>query len=367
MRKTQNSLSIKITNRFQLEGKVKEITNFGQGLVNKTFLVKTSQKNYIIQKINHFVFKKPYELMENVNTVTKHLKNKHQETLDIILTKDNRLLYENQHGFYRCYELNVDSMTYDMAVNTHQCLEAGITLGKFQRDLIDCDSEKLFITIPFFHDLEHRYLDLVKVYRKSFLNKERACDGNKEEIKKIMAKMLEEYDEVTKISKAINEKRIIIRPCHYDTKFNNILFDTNTNRARCMIDLDTVMPGCSLYDFGDAARVIISSVREDEKDLDKIELDFEKFSAFLIGYLKESKDFLLSIEKDLLINSIKTMVLELAIRFFTDYLDNDSYFLIKYEEHNLDRAKCQMALYQKICDNFSKLEYIKNEILMRLG
>ena len=346
-----------VANNFCLDGEILSISCYGNGLINNTYLVVTSKEKYIIQKINKFVFKKPLDLMENVYLVTKYIIKKNGNTLEIIKTKQKKLLLEFEDSSYRCYKMKKDYLSFEFLDSTKRAYDVGLIIGEFQNLLCDFDLTKLHITIPFFHDLRHRFIDLVKAYRN--------CNNSlkKTITRKYLVYYLNEYKHIMQLPKLYENKYIKQRVCHYDTKLNNFLFSSIS--GNCLIDLDTVMPGCSLYDFGDCARGIIANVLEDDYKAPII-INKEVFINLTLGYLWVGKNYLNKMEINMLVQSIKVITLELSIRFLTDYLDNNVYFKIKYENQNLHRAITQLNIYKKIKEEERILEKIVKNIYKRL-
>lgn len=346
-----------VANNFYLDGDILDVFKYGNGLINNTYLVITSKEKYIIQRINKYVFKKPEDLMENVYLVTKYIIEKKGNTLEIIKTKDNKLFCLLNNCYFRCYKMKNDYQSFEYLDNENRAYEVGVVIGEFQYLLSDFDFSKLNITIPFFHDLRHRYIDLIKSFRN---NKDIKI---KNEVKEIICYYLKEYHNIMLLPNLIENEMIKKRVCHYDTKLNNFLFSKRS--GNCLIDLDTVMPGCSLYDFGDCARVIITNVDEDDNN-SKVLINKNVFINLCLGYLSIGKNYLNNLEISLLVQSIKVITLELSIRFLTDYLEGNKYFKTKYEKQNYYRALTQLNIYQKIKEEEENLIYIVDNIYKRL-
>lgn len=333
-----------IANNFQLDGYVVDVKKQDNGLINQTYVVTTStHKKYIIQKINTFVFENPYQIMENIKIIVEHLERKktNKQTLKIIKTLDGKCIYNYGGGFYRCYNYIVNSISYQVPTNYKILSEAGKCIGDFQANLIDLDVSKIKNVFCNFHNTPFRFDLLRASYHK--------VSGKRRDIGcKLYAKIKDENRKFSIIERNIEKGNIPKRITHNDTKLNNIMFDETTNKALCMIDLDTVMEGSVLYDFGDALRIAASAVSEDEKDVSKINFDTKAYCYFLIGYLSKMCKYLNTEEKKHLVDSIYVITMECSIRFLTDYFDGDVYFETKYENHNLDRAINQYYLAQNI-------------------
>ena len=350
-----------IVNKFKIEKELVSISEVKNGLVNKSYLVKAKDNKYLLQRINHFVFKNPDELMHNIEVVTKHLINKKSRTLEIVNTIDNLSYYFDGKNFYRMYKYMSD-LSNVFQEDSKICLEVGKAIGKFQLDLFDLDHKLLYVTIPNFHNISSRFNDLINAYKATTYDDIRKYKSYKYYnfiIKNIKKNML--------IQENINNHSIPLRITHNDTKLNNILFNKHTKKSVCLIDLDTVMPGSILFDFGDACRTSIVSANEDSTDFDNVFLDDKKFIYLTIGYLSKIKDFITVEEKMLLVDSIGTIILECATRFLTDYLLHDVYFTTEYDEHNLNRCINQLKVYENYLEKESLYKKYVILILDRLN
>jgi Ser/Thr protein kinase RdoA (MazF antagonist) len=356
---------IQILDNFKINGSIIHAEEYGNGHINKTYLVTTSEKEkYILQQINTSVFKKPKEVMENIELVTCHIRKKYKNAkcdssrvaLEIIGTKDKKNYVKHKDGFWRCYKFIDGAKTYEQITNPRQFYEVGKAIGNFQKQLSDFPIKKLNITIPDFHNTPKRFekfLDIANSDRKNrgmdiFNEIKFVCDRQKE---------------MKYIVDGLKDSKIPLRVTHNDTKLNNVMIDEKTDEAICVIDLDTVMPGSVLYDFGDAIRVGASTAVEDESDLSKVELDLNLFKEFSKGFLEVLKKDLRKEEISGLVLSTKIITLECGMRFLTDYLDGDNYFKTHYDNHNLVRARCQFKLVQDIEKKEPEMQKIIDEIL----
>ncbi len=344
-----------ILSKFNISSEIKE---FGNGHINDTYC--TESPKYILQRINTEIFKKPEELMANIENVTSFLKKKIQdnsgnperETLTVIKTADGKNYYKyNDNNAFRVYKFIDDTKTIEFNASLTELESFGKAFGRFQKMLDEYPVENLYETIKDFHNTPERVAALKKAI------KDDACkrvSSVKEEIE--FALEGEKYADT--VIKAIESKNVPVRVSHNDTKINNVLFDMKTNEAVCVIDLDTVMPGSMLYDFGDALRVAGSTASEDETELDKVMFRKDAFESFALGYLSEMKNFLTETEIELLPFSVKLMTYECGIRFLTDYINGDTYFKIHRENHNLDRARNQFKLVREISQIEDELKKI---------
>lgn len=321
------------------------IEAYGNGHINDTYLCK-SKPSFILQRINTNVFKNPDEVMENIYNVTTHLKEKieaaggdsDRETLTVIRTRDGENYYKaDSENFFRMYNYIDNSVSHDTAEDPVQLYHAAKAFGKFQRMLDDFPIDSLHETIKDFHNTPVRCMQLDDAIKNNF-------SGRLESAEKEVKFALEYKKYASLITDAIKEGSVPLRVTHNDTKLNNVLFDKDTDEGVCVIDLDTVMPGSILYDFGDALRFGGSSGTEDEKDLDKIWFDLEKFEQFTKGFLSEVSSCLTEKEIELLPVSVLIMTYECGIRFLADHINGDTYFKIHRENHNLDRARTQLKL-----------------------
>ena len=341
-----------IIQQFQIDGRISNCKPYGGGHINDTYKVKAENekiRNYILQRINHQVFKNVPRLMENIQRVTEHLRQKiaqipgadpERESLTLVETLDGTVFFKDDNGnYYRMYNFIEEHKTYDVALNRYQVFEAGRMFGRFQNFMSDLPGEPLFETIKDFHNIEFRLDNLFTSLKTDAVKR---GDGIKTEIKFVEKRM----DEM-KILHELSQKEIIPgRVTHNDTKLNNVLLDKN-DRGLCVIDLDTVMHGIAHFDFGDAIRTSTNTGAEDEVNLDKVEMNIDFFEAYTRGYLKEM-NMLTSIEIKYLPLAAKLFPYIIGIRFLTDYLDGDRYFKTKHKEHNLQRTRAQFKLLESM-------------------
>lgn len=347
---------------FDIKEEVLLVEPYGDGHINDTYLVHTKgDNNYILQRINTHVFKDVDVLMNNIVLVTKHLHAKNNDSgLEVILTKDGNTYVEHNGEYFRVYNSLEETVSYTFIEDKNLLYEAGISFGKFQKDLFDFDVSKLHETIPDFHNTKTRY----EFFKESLRN---ADPKRKKKASKEIDFILNHEDTATTLVTLLEEEKIPKWVTHNDTKINNILFCSKTNKGAFVIDLDTVMPGSTLYDYGDAIRFTISNLEEDDPKVHNMTLRYDYFESYTKGYLKEVGPLLNPYEKKHLVDSAIIITLELASRFLADYLNGDIYFKTKYDTHNLHRAKNQLKIVELIQKNKLKLEKmvvgILNEVL----
>ncbi|MDQ2863267.1 MAG: aminoglycoside phosphotransferase family protein [Bacteroidota bacterium] len=315
------------------------------GLINQTWLVKNANKDFILQKINHNIFKNPDAIAQNVRMIADYLSNHNHGYLFVspIKTKDaEEMKHIKEEGYFRLLPFVKDSHTIDTVENPTQAYEAAKKFGEFTRLLSDFPVEKLQTTLPDFHNLSLRYQQFSEALEHG--NKER-IQKSKELIDFIIAnkEIVDTYEEILK------NPSFKLRVTHHDTKISNVLFDPN-DKGLCVIDLDTVMPGYFISDVGDMIRTYLSPVPEEEKDFSKIEIREEYYAAIWNGYMGEMKNELSDIEKKHFIYAGKFMIYMQALRFLTDHLNNDIYYGAKYPDQNFVRAGNQVVLLQRLID-----------------
>lgn len=342
-----------IAERFCLQGDVIDICHYGEGHINLTLLVTTNAKRYIMQKMNTKVFTDPDSLMANICGVTEHLQSRGIETLNVVPTKDGKKFLKGEECF-RVYDFIENTVTYQTVTDKEVFKNSGEAFGKFQNYLSEFDASKLTETIKRFHDTPNRFENFKAALAADAFGRAKEC---KEEIDFILS-----HENTYGIAmEGLKDGSIPLRVTHNDTKLNNILMDAQTNKARAVIDLDTIMPGSMLFDFGDSIRFGASTAAEDEKDLSKVHFDIELFKAYAEGYCGAVKDSITPREAELLPYGSYLMTIECGMRFLTDYLAGDTYFATKYPGHNLVRCRTQIRLASEMEANFGKMgEIIKN-------
>lgn len=335
---------------FQLEGEPVSCQRYGSGHINDTFLLVCRQgeneKKYILQRMNNDIFKDVAGLMKNVSGVTEYLKkiivenhgDPMRETLNLVLTKDGNFYYEDSiKSYWRVYHFVLGATTYDIVKKPEDFYQSAKAFGHFQRLLAKYPVEELTETIPDFHNTPVRFETFKKAVEEDICHR---ADGCREEIKFVM----DRAQEMGAVMKLLESGEMPYRVTHNDTKLNNIMIDDKTGEALCVIDLDTIMPGASVFDYGDSIRFGANTAAEDEVDLSKVSLSLPLFEIYTKGFLEGCEGSLTQTEVDMLPMGAKLMTLECGMRFLTDYLQGDTYFRIHRENHNLDRCHTQFGL-----------------------
>lgn len=338
------------------------------GHINSTYTLYFDQgssvKRYLLQEINTHVFKNPIQLMENIEKITTFLsekvrlsgaKNYENLSLRVIHTLDHHsYMISSKNHFFRVYNFIENAKTYQKTNDLKLFYNAGKTIGTFQNMLSDFDASQLHETIPNFHNTPYRFQTFLKVLKENPCDRAKDCE---EEIQFVLH--LKDFTPV--ITSLIEQKLIPIKVTHNDTKLNNIMFDCETKEGLCLVDLDTVLPGTILYDFGDAIRSGCNRADEDEKNLEKVRFSVDLFKAFSEGYLSSVASSITECEVNHLVDSAILMTFECGMRFLTDYLDGDHYFKTKYDNHNLVRCRTQFHLVKQMIEQKDVLEEIVQE------
>jgi hypothetical protein len=357
--------------RFRFDGAIEDIAPFGTGHINDTFRVRTTSprgpRSYLLQRINHFVFKEPEKVMENFGRVTAHLRAKivarggapEREALTLVPTADEGTWLRDEGGNYWRMLLFIEgARTYDTVGKPEDVRTAARAFGLFQHMLSDLDPKVIHETIPNFHNTPWRFEQFVQAVDRDTHNR---ASGVRDEIDFLA----ERENDTAVFARMAREGTARQRVVHNDTKLNNVMIDDATREAVCVVDLDTVMPGLSMYDFGDCCRIATNPAAEDEKDLSKVRADMSLFRLVAEGYLDAARAFLLPTEIDKLAFSARLITLEQAIRFLTDHLQGDVYYKVHREGHNADRCRTQLALVQDMERKTEEMEGIVREVIGR--
>lgn len=325
---------------FKITGTPISCELYGSGRINSTYLVHTdAPETYVLQEINTYVFKKPLQVMANIGAVTNHLRNHDNTpnaTLQYLQTKEGLYCYEDDAGTHWRMYRHVPGIALDAPQSDEDLYQSALAFGRFQELLSDFPADTLFETIPNFHNTIDRYRQLKESIAADKVGR---VSGVRTEIDYL----LEREELAGTLQRLLDAGELPLRVTHNDTKLNNVLLDPETRKSICVLDLDTVMPGLSLYDYGDSIRFGAATSDENETDMSKVGLDLHLFEVYTKGFL-EAVPSLTKLEIDLLPMGALIMTLELVVRFLTDYLDGDLYFKVTNPEDNLTRARNQLAL-----------------------
>jgi len=348
-----------IIDKFDFDGKAVSCERYGAGHINETYLVATNRNvRYILQKVNDLIFPDMDALMSNIAAVTAWLAKRTADprgTMQLVKTKNGENYLRHTDGTpWRAYVFIEDAICLQQAESPSDFYESAVAFGTFQQLLTDFPAQTLHETIPNFHDTRDRY----RIFKEA-LEADRA--GRAKDVQEEIAFALEREADASIIADLLDCGELPLRVTHNDTKLNNVMLDKETRTALCVLDLDTVMPGSSLYDYGDSIRFGASTAAEDEKDLNKVEMSLELYRVYTEGFLKACPD-LTALELKLLPLGAKLMSLECGVRFLTDYLDGDCYFAIHRPEHNLDRCRTQFKLVADMESKWDQMLSIVEEL-----
>lgn len=342
---------LEVLHNFRLEGEIKKIIPFGNGHINNSYRLINKNENrtdYLLQAINHHIFKRVDLLMENITLLTTFLQKKYEaisdfESLILIPSVHDQSYYRATDGSYwRIYIFKKHLQSFDLPQNRQQVFNAAVGFSRFLSDLEDFPVEKLHYTLPHFHSISYRWQLFRAALKEDKYNRNQSCP-------EVCDFVMAHYEAMSAIEKAEQKGLFRLRVTHNDPKFNNILLDQN-GYAKCVVDLDTVMPGCILYDYGDGLRTTMTSAAEDETDLSKITINKSYIQAFTKGYLSQIAHLLNEQEKAYLPKAIPLLPFIIGMRFLTDFLAGDAYFKTAYPEHNLVRARAQLHLSRLAMD-----------------
>jgi aminoglycoside phosphotransferase (APT) family kinase protein len=352
-----------IAYQFQIDGEFLGATTYGSGHINDSYCVNFRQAGtpvrYILQRINRSIFKNPITLMENIQRVTSHLaakvsgeRDRSRMVLTLISAHDGRTWYVDADGnYWRTYRFIENAHAHDAVESAEQAFQAAKAFGQFQKLLVDLPAPRLHDTINDFHHTPKRFVALEQAIASDVAG--RAILAERE---------IEFAFAHQSIASVLLDANLPERITHNDTKFNNVMLDAVTGEGICVIDLDTVMPGLALHDFGDMVRTATSPTKEDEQDLSKVAMRFPMFETLARGYLASAGDFLTKAEKQHLVLSGKLMAFEQGVRFLTDYLQGDAYYKVSRDEHNLDRCRTQFKLLESVEQQEERMDRLVESI-----
>lgn len=337
----------KITENFAIDGNVISAEPYGEGHINTTYKIVTDKVNYILQRINHSLFGNVDALMKNIVSVTEFLKVKiaarggdpDRETLTVVRTTDGKSFFFDGKEYYRMYVFIENATSYQAVKRPEDFYQTAVAFGNFSNLLAGFDADALYESIPHFHDTAKRYGDFCDAVKKD-------AAGRVHETEKEIKFVTDRENITSKITAKLADGTIPLKVTHNDTKLNNIMIDDKTGKAVCVIDLDTVMPGSILYDFGDSIRFGCNTAAEDEINTDKVDFDINLFRTFADGYIYSQRETITPAEAENLAFSAILMTFECGMRFLTDYLSGDTYFAIRRDKHNLDRCRTQFRLVE---------------------
>ena len=350
---------------YDFGGQLVGAVRYGSGHINDTFVVHTQPgedpcRRFILQRISSAAFKHPDEVMANIVGVTSFLGEKikeaggnpARETMSVWATKSGENFYtDSEGGAWRVYPFVEDTICLQKAETPELFRASAVAFGKFQRMLKDYPADTLYETIPKFHDTENRLRTFKRAVQRDVKNRVRTC---KKEIDFVLARAAD----CSVLMDGLRQGKLPLRVTHNDTKLNNILFDAETGKGMCIIDLDTIMPGLALNDFGDSIRFGATRAAEDESDVSKVHFELALFEAYTKGYLEAAGDVLTDAEKEYLPWGAKIITLECGMRFLTDYLQGDVYFKTQYPHHNLVRCRTQFKLVAEMEEHFDEMKAI---------
>ncbi len=351
-----------VAQHFQLEGAVLAVNPVKVGHINDTYILSAGMTDgivhrYVLQRINHFVFKDPTQLMQNVERVTRHVRSKitaaggdpERETLNLVPAADGCSFYQDPAGeTWRVYRYIENAHTFEHVENAQHIYHTAWAFGNFQRQLADFPAEQLHETIPNFHNTPKRFLDFQDALQRDPRSR---AKGVADEIRFIEGRK----SDTSVLVDLIAQGKLPIRVTHNDAKLNNVMIDEQTGKGICIIDLDTVMPGSALYDFGDTVRSTAALAAEDDPNSTHAGIDMAVFERLARGYLDAAREFLTPVELEHLAFAGRLITLEQAIRFLGDYLNGDVYYKTSRKQHNLDRARTQIKMVQDMEEKYPEM------------
>ncbi len=349
-----------IAEQFEIDGVIREVRPYGDGHINDTFLVKTTVKKYVMQRINTYVFNNVDVLMRNIVNVTTYLnaqideqRGDPRQKIQIIPTKDGAYYVECSEGAYRMYTYAEHTRSVNIPLSNEHFRKGAVCFATFVKYLLDYPADTIVDVIPDFHNTSMRYEAFEKALKED-------AYGRAKDVEDLVSFVLERKKYVGLLVDKLKKGLLPYRVTHNDTKFNNLLLDDETFNPVAVIDFDTIMKGTICYDFGDAIRAGCNSAEEDEADLNKVYFDFDKYEAFAQGYLRTLGQYITEEEKENLAFSCILITLECGIRFLTDYLSGDCYFKTSYPKQNVNRTRTQ---FKMVADMEQRFEEMKSVII----
>jgi len=354
-----------IVSNFKIKGKPVSCERYGEGHINETYLLVTDdhgkEVKYILQKINHNLFKNVDRLMNNIRLVTEFNRKKilekggnpDRESLSLVYTNSGEPYYhcDKCNGYFRIYIFITDAIAYQIVEKPEQYYQSAVAFGEFANLLAEFDATQLYEVLPDFHNTQKRFNDFLS-------SLERDSAGRSSSVQKEIEFVLARKHYCDRIVNLLKSGEMPTKVTHNDTKLNNVMLDTETDKYVAVIDLDTIMPGSICYDFGDSIRFGCNTAAEDEPNLDKVNFSIELFEEYVKGYLSSLKNSVTKIEKDNLAFGAILMTYECGMRFLADHLDGDVYFRTHRENHNLDRCRTQFKLIEDMESRFEEMQKI---------
>ncbi|BDD10720.1 hypothetical protein FUAX_31520 [Fulvitalea axinellae] len=357
----------KLAGFFELKGTFASGEPFGSGHINDTFALRTAEEDcpdYVLQRVNHQIFPDVPGVMDNISRVTEHIRKKLEENgadeidrhvVTVVPAKDGKLYHKDEEGnFWRILVLVPDSKSYDIVTTEQQAFEGGKAFGQFQTQLADLPGGPLVEILPNFHNVVTRFATFEENIAKDPV-------GRVKSVEEEITFLRDRFEEMKTIHTLGQEGKIPVRVTHNDTKFNNVLLDSE-DKALCVVDLDTIMPGYVHFDFGDSIRTTTNTGAEDDPNLDNISMNIKLFEAYTKGFLGETLDTLNEVEIEHLALSAKLLTYIMGLRFLTDYIDGDNYYKIAHKEHNIQRARAQFKLLKSMEEQFEEMQAIIRKI-----
>ena len=350
-----------LKNLYGIQGEVNEYRQITNGHINETYYVLIENKQYIFQKVNTYVFKEPVKVMDNIMMIDNFIKNNQKKSackiINFLVNREFKNYTVTKEGeFWRLCVFEANTVTFEVVENPAILKSSGYAFGDFLNVISDFPADKLNITIPDFHNTKKRLGNFFRIVE--------ADENNRAKDVKDEIKIFEKYrDFCCKLTDMTESGELPLRPVHNDTKYNNILLNKDTFEPVCVLDLDTIMPGLVAHDFGDAIRFAANTAAEDETDLDKVYLDFDYFKEFTKGFTGAVGSSMTAGEIETLALGAPIITFELASRFLADHIDGDKYFAIHRENHNLDRARCQLKLAVSMMDKLDNMcEFVRANV-----
>lgn len=361
---TQQQIKEQVISAFSFRGKLEEYRPYGNGHINDTYLLCFREggklNKYILQRVNTVIFTCPEQVMENIQRVTGYLRQRIAEengdlergTLSLIPTWDGRNAYYTPDGeCWRVFTFVTDAVSLDLPESSRDFYQSGLAFGRFQRLLKDYPADTLHETIPHFHDTPYRYQTFLRVLEEN-------ASGRADQVAAEIAFVKERCGFMSVLEEGHKAGNLPLKVTHNDTKLNNVLLDKDTREPVCVVDLDTIMPGYAVNDFGDSIRFGASTAAEDEPDLSKVHFDISLFETYTKGFLAGCEGTLTPGELALLPEGAKMMTLECGMRFLTDFIEGDVYFKTAYAEHNLVRCRTQFKLVEEMEQQWDAMKQI---------